>query len=599
MPSAINELHPIAGNPTTASVRANFLTAKNEITALQSIADTAAKVETVDWVPPTASAQIVAGQIIVRPGRSAPQVTPGVFLGMPASSGIVPASSTHYRRIWPPGREEYERWVPQTGANVVIPGEIVVKAGYYPDPGDQYATPIPRGAWIGMPGDASNTPRYESLIGSVPMIISVTNPSITPSPSPTPPHPGQIAVAQPRAASGPYARYDGGVWVGLGDEWVPSGAQGSSPTPPRFARIWPGNVTAVEGLVQGPWYSFAGGLGNGEIRFTSASGTGVINQMFVGAPLAAASPTPGPTRLLWVADNTVIGLRTQIGSSFFPDQATPSTNITTYGNENMMSGSRCLYNKIINIGTANEMGFPSSFYLHDLPADQRGSRSWSDCVVIGANNELKYSTPYEKVILMGSRNKFGRLHNTDVPEPIKDSVIIGWDNDFATGATGGYSDLLGIGAQLDKQGVTQLSESIAIGNRAKFYPGGIHLGNDNHTTISYGPGTGTAFTNRSDARLKDNIINADIERCLADIKRLPVKRFSYKPFVRSTRDRTVTGFVAAEFARVFPKSIVRDRYQRGNHVIEDCLSTDTSQLVPTLVAAVQALSAQVEALRAR
>ena len=36
MASSIDETLPVAGNPTTASVRANFLTAKNEITDLQA-----------------------------------------------------------------------------------------------------------------------------------------------------------------------------------------------------------------------------------------------------------------------------------------------------------------------------------------------------------------------------------------------------------------------------------------------------------------------------------------------------------------------------------------------------------------------------------
>lgn len=36
MASAINALHPVSGNPTTASVRDNFAAAKSEIEALQS-----------------------------------------------------------------------------------------------------------------------------------------------------------------------------------------------------------------------------------------------------------------------------------------------------------------------------------------------------------------------------------------------------------------------------------------------------------------------------------------------------------------------------------------------------------------------------------
>ena len=139
-----------------------------------------------------------------------------------------------------------------------------------------------------------------------------------------------------------------------------------------------------------------------------------------------------------------------------------------------------------------------------------------------------------------------------------------------------------------------IEDSVGIGYGAILYNRGGHIGNNQMDTISYGNGTGQSFWPRCDPRLKDGIVDADIDRCLADIERLPIKRFSYKPFMRATRDRTVTGFLSTDYKKVFPKQVVEDRYLAGDEVIEDCESIDPSQLIPTLVAAVQALSAEVK-----
>jgi hypothetical protein len=88
----------------------------------------------------------------------------------------------------------------------------------------------------------------------------------------------------------------------------------------------------------------------------------------------------------------------------------------------------------------------------------------------------------------------------------------------------------------------------AIGNQDN----SVTLGNNQITNIFANV---TAISQLSDERLKENIEDADIEICKNSIKAIPVKRFSFKPWVGSKLDKTVTGFMAADVLEVFPKAI--------------------------------------------
>jgi hypothetical protein len=152
-----------------------------------------------------------------------------------------------------------------------------------------------------------------------------------------------------------------------------------------------------------------------------------------------------------------------------------------------------------------------------------------------------------------------------------------------------------------------------------------HIGNTSITQISFGAGTGTAFTNVSDRRLKEDIQDADTSICYDTIKNLPLHRFKYKDFVGNEGDIHLTGFIADEFERYFPKAVYKHDTSfpvldedgqpvkktiiddEGNEitreieetfVIEDCASIDTSQLTPTIVGALKALMDKVEILEA-
>ena len=191
---------------------------------------------------------------------------------------------------------------------------------------------------------------------------------------------------------------------------------------------------------------------------------------------------------------------------------------------------------------------------------------------------------------------------------------------------------------------------IVIGHNARSYDSNTaHIGNSSVTTISYGPGVGTAFTNRSDPRIKEDIAEADITMCYADIKKLPLHRFRYKDFVGNTGDQHMTGFLSTEFKELFPKAVhaatssfdmvdengapvyedieveefdfvpeeitdLETGETRTENtqvrkvttvrvpkqvVIEDCESIDTSQVLPTLLGAVQEIMKKVEKLEAK
>lgn len=148
-----------------------------------------------------------------------------------------------------------------------------------------------------------------------------------------------------------------------------------------------------------------------------------------------------------------------------------------------------------------------------------------------------------------------------------------------------------------------------------------HIGNSSVASISFGAGTGTAFTNRSDRRTKEDIQDADLTICYDTIKNLPLRRFKYKDFIGNTGDQHLTGFISDEFEQYFPKAVFKniqsfpvldengnkvmktivdtngtEREVEETFVIEDCASIDTSQIVVTLYGAVQKLIEKVEFL---
>lgn len=132
------------------------------------------------------------------------------------------------------------------------------------------------------------------------------------------------------------------------------------------------------------------------------------------------------------------------------------------------------------------------------------------------------------------------------------------------------------------------------------------------------PSTNT-WTVSSDRRLKENITDADLDRCLEIVKQLPLRRFTWKDEYmpeEAASDRSKLGWIADEVEPVFPKAVrvapfVKNKIikktqtdENGNEyeveetvsetVIEDCKYLDSDQIIAALYGAVQKLIQIVE-----
>ena len=94
------------------------------------------------------------------------------------------------------------------------------------------------------------------------------------------------------------------------------------------------------------------------------------------------------------------------------------------------------------------------------------------------------------------------------------------------------------------------------------------------------PSTST-WTVSSDARLKDNIVDADLNMCYNNIKNLKLKKYTWKNEVYTTEqvsDRSKLGWIAQEVETVFPKAVEK----HDMHGYEDCRTLNTDQIIASM-----------------
>ena len=159
----------------------------------------------------------------------------------------------------------------------------------------------------------------------------------------------------------------------------------------------------------------------------------------------------------------------------------------------------------------------------------------------------------------------------------------------------------------------------------------ITLGNDAVTAIHANVQTISAL---SDARVKENVQPANLDACLDAVKNLPVSNWDWLPIAGVRAEKHATGFMADDVAKVFPQAVTKeDRYltvrdaagkPQMTSVVEqsnwtppdgqpapraetrqtektqqfkDMQYVSTAEMLPTLWAAVQRLAKEVEDLR--
>jgi len=101
------------------------------------------------------------------------------------------------------------------------------------------------------------------------------------------------------------------------------------------------------------------------------------------------------------------------------------------------------------------------------------------------------------------------------------------------------------------------------------------------------PSTST-WTVSSDERLKNNIVDADIDMCYNNIKNLKLKRYTWKDEVYTNdqvSDRSKLGWIAQEVETVFPKAVEK----HFMHGYEDCRTLNSDQIIASMYGCLQKL----------
>jgi len=116
-----------------------------------------------------------------------------------------------------------------------------------------------------------------------------------------------------------------------------------------------------------------------------------------------------------------------------------------------------------------------------------------------------------------------------------------------------------------------VSGQIGIGNTTPSYQ--LQLSTDSAAK----PSTNT-WTISSDERLKENIVLADVDRCVEIIRTVPLKHYRWKDTVytqEQVKDRSKLGWIAQDIEKVFPKAVSTHPF-RYNQVYEDVMKEDGS-----------------------
>ncbi|NBO27389.1 MAG: tail fiber domain-containing protein [Actinobacteria bacterium] len=135
------------------------------------------------------------------------------------------------------------------------------------------------------------------------------------------------------------------------------------------------------------------------------------------------------------------------------------------------------------------------------------------------------------------------------------------------------------------------SGNIGIGNTAPSFL--LQLSSDSAAK----PSTNT-WTVSSDMRLKTNITLANLDICYANIKNLPLKRYTWRDDVYTSEqvpDRSKLGWIAQDVESVLPKAV----QQTDAYGYSDCRTLNSDQIIASLYGAVQKLINKVEALESQ
>jgi predicted acyltransferase (DUF342 family) len=107
---------------------------------------------------------------------------------------------------------------------------------------------------------------------------------------------------------------------------------------------------------------------------------------------------------------------------------------------------------------------------------------------------------------------------------------------------------------------------------------------------------GGTWTSTSDARLKENIQDANLDTCYDTVKNLKLRRFRWRDDVEGITDKNVIGWIAQEVEEVLPKSVSTVGEKYG---LEDVKFLNADQIYAAMFGTIQKLIEDKERLEAQ
>jgi hypothetical protein len=253
------------------------------------------------------------------------------------------------------------------------------------------------------------------------------------------------------------------------------------------------------------------------------------------------------------------------------------------------------YTERLFAAVGNEANFNQVLVTSNFVAN--GPAAFSNNVVIDSNLTVKNST-----ILIGAVTMSNSLYvaheayfNSNVTID-KNALVYG--NLSVNGNF--YNPRIGIGYVMDSNGnggsvgdntydTLYVLSNVGIGTSNPSYQLQLSLDSAAKPTTS-------TWTVASDLRLKENIIDADVDRCYEIMKVLTLKHYNWKSsFIPSemANDRSKLGWIAQDVKSIFPKAV--DTVSL--YGLDDCLTLNTDQIYATMYGCIQKLQIIVEKLQ--
>jgi hypothetical protein len=108
----------------------------------------------------------------------------------------------------------------------------------------------------------------------------------------------------------------------------------------------------------------------------------------------------------------------------------------------------------------------------------------------------------------------------------------------------------------------------------------------------------TTWKVTSDARIKENIVLADLDVCYSNMKKIPLKYFKWRDdiyTVNQVKDRHKLGWIAQDVESVLPKAV----QQQQSHGLGDCRTLDADQVYAIMYGTIQKLQLICESYEAK